>query len=171
MKIIVTGGAGFIGSQIVDCYISLGHTVVIIDNLYTGNKKWLNPNAIFYEVDIRDKDKIKEVILNLVSNALKYTASGGKISLTGAIVGANAEIVAEDTGLGIAPEVLPQIFERFYRIDNDGSRGTGIGLNICKQVIEVHGGSISAESEPGKGSRFIIHLPLQKPNESSLKLY
>ncbi len=120
-----------------------------------------------------DRDALKEVILNLISNALKHTPPGGSIVLMAEQIGSAARIVVADSGCGIAPEVLPHIFERFYRIRNgavvfreNGTPppfkvpSTGIGLNICRQIIEAHDGKILAESERGKGSRFIIELPL-----------
>lgn len=111
-----------------------------------------------------DADKLKEVILNLVSNALKYTMRGGKIKLEGAATGtrenARVLIAVEDTGSGIAPEFLPHIFERFYRIGGDGCAGSGLGLDICKQIVEIHSGTIAVESELGKGSKFTVSLPL-----------
>lgn len=117
-----------------------------------------------------DKDKLKEVLFNLISNALKHTERGGAITLSGkraADSGAAdgsaeiAEIIVEDTGCGIPPENLADIFERFYRIDGDGIAGTGIGLHICRQIVEAHDGTIIAESEPGKGSRFTVRIPLK----------
>jgi len=115
-----------------------------------------------------DPCKLKEVIFNLISNALKYTACGGSIVLRGESDGTMARIVVEDTGSGIPPEELPHIFERFYRIRNgipadaaaDGVASNGIGLNICKEIAEAHGGTIGVESDVGKGSRFIVALPL-----------
>jgi signal transduction histidine kinase len=113
-----------------------------------------------------DKDKLKEVLLNLLSNALKHTPPGGAISIAAGVVGAaggdndcrEVEIIVADTGTGIPPEKLPHIFERFYRIENPS--GNGLGLHICRQIVEAHGGTITAESEPGRGSRFIIRLPI-----------
>jgi signal transduction histidine kinase len=106
-----------------------------------------------------DKDKLKEVILNFVSNALKHTPRGGKIALVGKRMGADAEIIVEDTGSGIPPEDLPRIFERFYRINAGRTSGTGLGLDICRKIVEMHGGRVRAESEVGEGSRFIVSLP------------
>ncbi len=106
-----------------------------------------------------DRDKLKEVILNFVSNALKHTPRGGRITLSGKTDSGNILIVVEDTGSGIAPENLPHIFERFYRIKTDDAFGTGLGLDICRQIIEAHGGTVRAESELSKGSRFIVSLP------------
>lgn len=108
-----------------------------------------------------DKDKLKEVILNLVSNALKHTPARGEIKLLAKRVGANIEIAVADTGKGIPAENLPRIFDRFYKINRRGiEEGSGIGLHLCRRIVEAHSGTIVAESEPGLGSRFIIHLPV-----------
>jgi signal transduction histidine kinase len=123
-----------------------------------------------------NRDRLKEVLFNLISNALKHTPRGGAIVLHVERAGAAARIIVQDSGCGIAPEVLPHIFERFYRIENrplafaDGDASPppaepshGIGLNICREIVEAHKGTIGAESERGKGSRFIISLPLTPP--------
>lgn len=112
-----------------------------------------------------DRGKLKEVLLNLISNALKHTPRGGSVTLRAERTVAAARITVEDTGSGIAPEAIPHIFDRFYKIPNhiDAVPGNGIGLNICREIIEAHGGSIAVESEIGKGSRFIISLPLSPP--------
>lgn len=110
-----------------------------------------------------DRNKLKEVVLNLISNALKHTDRGGSISLVGNSKEGKAYISVQDTGLGIASEDLENIFERFYKIkDSDRPRAVtnGIGLNICRQIVEAHGGTIRVESDVGKGSRFIIQLPI-----------
>ncbi len=104
-------------------------------------------------------DKLKEVLLNLISNALKHTLPGGKIMLSSEIINDEIEIRITDNGSGISSKNLPRIFERFYRIDNKESVGTGLGLYICRQIVEAHGGTITAESKFGEGSCFIIHLP------------
>lgn len=112
-----------------------------------------------------DREKMREVVLNLVSNALKHTPRGGEIRISCRMVadGAarSAEIVVADTGSGIAAEDLPHLFERFYRIGGDAARGTGLGLHICRKIVEAHGGRIAVESAPGKGSRFTVFLPLE----------
>ncbi|GEM_PF-3057325 len=114
-----------------------------------------------------NRDRLKEVLFNLISNALKHTASGGAITLRAERTATAARITVEDSGCGIAPEELPHIFERFYRIaEANGTLavpGTGIGLNICREIVEAHRGTITAESDLGKGSRFIISLPLSPP--------
>ncbi|HUC31559.1 MAG TPA: HAMP domain-containing sensor histidine kinase [Candidatus Paceibacterota bacterium] len=119
-----------------------------------------------------NRDRLKEVLLNLISNALKHTARGGKVVLRAERAGTAARISVEDSGSGIAPEELPHIFERFYRIENGtaATPGTGLGLNICREIIEAHGGKITVESEWGKGSRFIICLPLSPPAGESAPL-
>jgi two-component system phosphate regulon sensor histidine kinase PhoR len=105
-------------------------------------------------------DKLKEVLLNLISNALKHTLPGGAISLSARVIDDEVEIAVADTGSGISRKNLPHVFERLYKIDDNGLGGTGLGLHICRQIIEAHGGTITAESTVGKGSRFIVHLPL-----------
>jgi signal transduction histidine kinase len=109
-------------------------------------------------------DKLKEVILNLLSNALQHTPAGGSIFLESRKFDDEMEITVRDTGSGISRENLPHIFERFYRIGENGFAGTGIGLYLCRQIIEGHGGTIMAESRTGKGSCFIVHLPLAPPD-------
>ena len=117
-----------------------------------------------------DKDKLKEVILNLISNALKHTPPGGTIALSACCAGQTAKIVVEDTGAGIAPEALPHIFERFYRIKNGEGCSTGLGLDICRKIIEAHSGGIEVASQPGKGSRFTISLPMYAPKDETTLL-
>ncbi len=108
---------------------------------------------------VGDKEKLKEVLFNLISNALKHTDPGGTVALTGREDDGVAEIAVTDTGCGIPEDRLQDIFERFYRIDGAGVVGTGIGLHICRQIVEAHGGNIAAESEVGKGSRFAVRIP------------
>ena len=112
-----------------------------------------------------DKRKIKEVILNLISNALKHTDANGTIELSVNVVGDFAELVVRDTGAGIPAENVPHLFERFYRIPGSGASGNGLGLNICREIIEMHGGTIGVESRVGKGSAFTVRLPLAVQNE------
>jgi signal transduction histidine kinase len=108
-----------------------------------------------------DVEKLERVVVNLISNALKFTSKGG-VTVTLDTQGGEARIVVEDTGVGIPPEVMPRIFERFNQGDGSTTRkygGTGIGLAYAKQIVELHSGSITVESTPGKGSRFVVHLP------------
>jgi signal transduction histidine kinase len=106
-----------------------------------------------------DKEKLRAVILNLVSNALKHTPRGGTISMISEGVGERICISVRDTGFGIAPEDLPLIFERLYRIEGDEAAGTGLGLDIVKKIIEAHGGVITVKSELRQGSCFTLLLP------------
>lgn len=110
-----------------------------------------------------DIDRLRALFLNLVENAIRYTPEGGKVTLSLAKEGGQAKISVSDTGIGIPPEDIPHIFERFYRVDKARSRaegGSGLGLAICRHIAEAHGGSIEVESEPGKGSTFSVRLPL-----------
>ncbi len=138
-----------------------------------------------------DKDKIERVITNLLSNAFKFTNETGRItiyitlskplSLSKLAKSSNTQslnervkIIVEDTGKGIPEEEFESIFERFYQINDDDSniKGTGIGLALCKELVELHDGEIGIESEPGIGSRFIIRLPLGKEylNKENIKV-
>jgi heavy metal sensor kinase len=110
-----------------------------------------------------DQAKVYQIFLNLVDNAVKYTPEGGLISITLHRDGAFAEVRVRDTGIGISAEHQKKIFDRFYRVDRARSRelgGAGLGLSIVQWKVEVHGGTIRVESEPGQGSTFIVRLPL-----------
>ncbi|MGQ9555954.1 MAG: sensor histidine kinase [Anaerolineae bacterium] len=110
-----------------------------------------------------DRDRIAQVLLNLIGNALQYTSEGGYVRITAQLIGKEIAVSVSDTGIGIAPEHLQHIFDRFYRVDRSRSRasgGSGIGLTIAKHLVEAHGGRIWAESSgPGKGSTFTFTLP------------
>ena len=110
-----------------------------------------------------DRRHLEQAVVNLLENAIKYTAPGGRVRIGGAVRENKVEISIADTGGGISPEHLPRIFERFYRVDKDRSReagGTGLGLSIVKHVVHAHGGEVKVESFPGKGSVFSIILPI-----------
>lgn len=110
-----------------------------------------------------DADKLKQALVALLENALKYTPSEGTVTLSLTTQDGNALLSVCDTGIGISPEDLPHIFERFYRADPARSRdrgGSGLGLAIVKSIVEEHGGSIAVESTPGKGSIFKMRMPL-----------
>jgi two-component system sensor histidine kinase VicK len=110
-----------------------------------------------------DKDKIEQVILNILSNAIKYTQEGGKIDIDAKHLGSSMQVTITDDGMGIPEAELPMIFERFYRVDKARSRamgGTGLGLSIARQIIEEHKGTIEVESKEGKGTTFKLTLPV-----------
>ncbi len=112
---------------------------------------------------LADEDRLIQVLTNLLANALMYTPASGTVTVTAAQVGGEVQVSVKDTGIGIPPESLPHIFDRFYRVDKSRSRGagggSGIGLTIAKAIIEVHGGKIWAESEgEGRGSTFTFTL-------------
>ncbi len=112
---------------------------------------------------IGDAGQLKQVLLNLLDNAMRYTPAGGEVSLRGSLEGNSAKIEVRDTGSGIDPRDLSHIFERFYRGDASRTRATGnsgLGLAIVKAIVEAHGGQISVESTRGAGTTFTITLPL-----------
>jgi two-component system OmpR family sensor kinase len=114
-----------------------------------------------------DADKLKQVILNLVDNALRYTPEEGEVLLSASLdpAGGVARITVSDTGPGIAPDDLPHIFDRFYRADPSRARATGnagLGLAIARAIVEAHGGRIEVQSAPGEGATFRVVLPGSK---------
>ncbi|HVW19675.1 MAG TPA: ATP-binding protein [Opitutaceae bacterium] len=109
-----------------------------------------------------DRARLKQVVVNLLDNAVKYTPVGGEISLRVAAQGGMALLEVTDTGIGIPESALPHVFERFFRVDQARSRepdGAGLGLAIVKAICQAHGGEAEAESAPGRGSRFRVRLP------------
>ena len=109
-----------------------------------------------------DPDFVHQVVYNIVDNAIKFTPAGGVISFAAEKHGSMVEVRIENTGAGIAPEALPFVFERFYKEDRSrgmNTRGSGLGLHICKILINLSGGQIHAESEEGKWCRFVFTLP------------
>lgn len=119
-----------------------------------------------------DPDRIQQVVANLVSNAQKYTPSGGRVRLSARVLDDAVEVSVEDEGLGVPLEAQPYLFEKFYRVehaDRGQIQGTGLGLAIAKDIVEGHGGMIGADSKgPGHGSRFWFTVPLASHRPSSL---
>ena len=110
-----------------------------------------------------DKSGLQQLLDNLVDNAIKYTSSGGKVTVRWRADESMAVIEVTDTGIGIAPEHQARIFERFYRVDKARSRelgGTGLGLSIVKHLAQSFGGRVQLASQAGKGSTFSVCLPL-----------
>lgn len=110
-----------------------------------------------------DPNKIKQVILNLLSNAIKYNRPAGTVTLKAEIEKENMQVSVEDTGYGIPQEAMPQLFKKFFRVreTEDKVAGTGLGLSISKEIVQGHHGTIRVESEVGRGTAFIIELPLR----------
>lgn len=109
-----------------------------------------------------DEEGVRQILNNLIDNAIKYTPQGGQVTLGWRSVNGMAVIEVQDTGFGIAPEHLPRLFERFYRVDKARSRelgGTGLGLSIVKHLTQSFGGNVDVESKPGTGSMFTVRLP------------
>lgn len=133
----------------------------------TAQAKHQSLNCFFDEdrrvAVIMDKDRIEQVILNVLSNAINYTQEGGRIDIDLVVQGREAQIIVEDNGIGIPEEELPRVFERFFRVDKARSRqmgGTGLGLSISKQIVEEHGGRIEISSHENRGTKVRIVLPL-----------
>jgi signal transduction histidine kinase len=109
-----------------------------------------------------DEDRMNEVVGNLLSNAFKFTPRGGQVQLTAAPLDGAVQLRVVDTGAGIPPDQLPRIFQKFFQADNQSKasgKGTGLGLAIAKEIVEAHGGSITAESTVGEGTTFTIVIP------------
>jgi len=113
-----------------------------------------------------DSDRLKQLILNLVDNAVKYTPAGGQVFLSLHKDAGYAELTVRDTGIGIPEEDLPFIFDRFYRVDKARARahgGSGLGLSIARWIVEVHKGTLTVDSKVGEGTTFTVRLPLRSP--------
>jgi two-component system phosphate regulon sensor histidine kinase PhoR len=111
---------------------------------------------------VANKDRIKQMLINLIDNGIKYSKNGGSVTVKGTREGQRVIISVKDTGIGISKSDIPRIFERFYRVDKGRSRsmgGTGLGLSIVKHIVNLYNGDIKVISEPGKGSEFIIKIP------------
>ncbi|MBI4748033.1 MAG: GAF domain-containing protein [Acidobacteria bacterium] len=118
-----------------------------------------------------DSGRLQEVFDNLIGNAVKYSPAGGKVVIEGSVQGDIACLSITDQGIGIAKEDLPKLFERFQRMGNARKLripGTGLGLYICRSIIEAHNGQIEAESELGTGSTFRVFIPLHQPDKAEI---
>jgi signal transduction histidine kinase len=111
---------------------------------------------------VADPKNIEEVLNNLLTNAINYSPEGGKVTVSARGAGPFVEIKVSDTGVGIAPEEMPKIFDKFYRVKHPKTRqvtGTGLGLSIVKGIVEAYRGSIHVESAPDQGTTFTVLLP------------
>ena len=120
-----------------------------------------------------DRARLKQVVVNLLDNAIKYTPEGGSVVLSVASEGHNAVLEVADTGIGIPADAVPKVFERFFRVDKARSReqgGAGLGLSIVKSICTAHHGRVDVSSTPGQGSRFKVELPLASTPTNHHKL-
>lgn len=109
-----------------------------------------------------DPDRLRQVFVNLLANGVQYTGQGGRVTLRATAGKGEVSVEVADTGVGIAPEDLPHVFDRFYRSDKSrsrGSGGSGLGLAIVRSLVELHGGRVGVKSRPGEGSVFTVTLP------------
>jgi histidine kinase len=158
---------------------SLDLRSIAVSNLVQTTVKRLSPQATAKRIAFRsnlpadlppvqaDEDRITQVLVNLVANAIQYTPEGGEVTISAARQADEVHISVKDTGIGIPPEHLANLFTRFYRVDKSRSRnaggGSGIGLTIARHLVEAHGGRIWAESKgDGQGSIFTFSLKIAK---------
>ena len=106
-----------------------------------------------------DRDRLRQVLLNLLTNALHHTPAGGRVGLRAHRQDGGVRLVVSDTGPGIGPEEIPRVFDRYYRAPAQDPGGVGLGLAIAKAYVEAHGGTIWVESELGRGTSFYVELP------------
>ncbi len=138
------------------------YEAVVLDAQNHGHQLTLHLPDHLPEVD-GDRERIEQVIMNIVSNAIKYTPDGGKIDMTAGVSGQQVFVRIADNGIGIPEKDLPRLFERFYRVDKARSRasgGTGLGLSIAKEILNQHHGDITIDSVYGKGTTVTITLPI-----------
>ena len=147
--------------------------VAALNNAVTLVRERAQSHAIKLELDIApeldtvvaDERKVKQVVVNLLANAVKFTPDGGRVTLRAARENGEVRLAIHDTGIGIAAEDQERIFEEFQQASHQGERsreGTGLGLSLSKRMVELHGGTITVESAPGKGSTFTVVLPQAK---------
>ena len=156
--------------------ISFEHEIVHLDALVEAVATTMEPLAAEREIILDrqigtnvtvmgDEARLMQVVMNLLDNAFSYTSKGGNVTLHLEKTGTHAILRVQDTGSGISADHLTHIFERFYRVDSARSRsvgGAGLGLSITKWIVTMHGGTITSESQLGKGSLFSVMLPLAK---------
>jgi heavy metal sensor kinase len=154
--------------------ISIASEPVSLGDLVDAAVEQVHPMAEKHSLGLRvvsgpsvvlqaDEDLLLQLLLNLLDNAIKCTPSGGQVTVGWRVNDREIELQVRDTGVGIGPEHLPHIFDRFYRADKARSRaegGAGLGLSISRWIAEAHGGSISVWSEPGQGTTFTVTIPL-----------
>jgi len=145
----------------------------IVEKVVAAQKSYTSKHEFAVDIDsdlpeiVADRDKVDQILTNLTNNAVKYAPEGGVITVEGRGLDGKIRLSVSDQGIGIPAEHLAKVFDRFHRVDNRDTRkagGTGIGLYLVKHLVEAHGDKIWAESEVGKGSSFIVELPLKPPS-------
>jgi signal transduction histidine kinase len=125
----------------------------------------ISPSTVSCSIE-GDRERLRQLVWNLLDNALKFTPAGGQIRLALKVDNGEAVFSVTDSGMGIAPEHLDKIFNRFYRVDTARQgTGAGLGLSICRAIAEAHGGVIAVASELGKGTEFTVRFPCTRPAE------
>lgn len=165
-KLLVLSRVDYNGEQVNFVNINLQQ---LLDDIALDVQVICNEKHIDLQLDLKpsitiegDVLKLRELFINLLDNAVRYTSEGGKIMVSLNCNENMATVGIKDTGIGIPPEHIPHVMERFYRVDKSFKygEGTGLGLAICEQITELHGGSIAVESEVGVGSLFSVTLPI-----------
>jgi signal transduction histidine kinase len=110
-----------------------------------------------------DRDRLLQVFENLLTNAIKFTESGGRITVGAAVTDGHVLFRVADTGAGISPDDLPHVFDRFWQAHKGGRHGAGLGLPIVKGIVDAHGGHAWVDSQPGRGSTFFFTIPVAAP--------
>jgi two-component system sensor histidine kinase BaeS len=159
---LAESGALQLKKEPTDLVVLIGETVSAFRTQADAAGVWINLQTVEGAPLLNlDPERIRQVLSNLIANALRYTPRDGTIQVSFAVIsspaGKIAEVIVQDNGAGIAPEVLPHIFNRFYK--SRDSSGTGLGLPIARHLVEAHDGTISAESQAGQGTTIRIHLP------------
>jgi signal transduction histidine kinase len=132
-------------------------------NVLAGGRVQIKVNEIDQVLVNGDRDRLKQVLINLAANAVQYTPANGEVFLGLGKIGNQARLIIRDTGAGIPPDDLPHIFDRFYRAEKSRTRGKGgfgLGLSIANWIVDAHGGQIEVASKEGEGTTFCIWLPL-----------
>lgn len=140
------------------------YTAFVLEAIKRGHNLVLDLPPGLPEIN-GDRAKIEQVLINIISNAVKYTPDGGNIAISAGSGEGKVRITVQDNGIGIPPEDMDRIFERFYRVDKARSRefgGTGLGLAIAQEIVTQHGGNISLTSKPGEGTLVTITLPINR---------
>ena len=157
-------GAQLYQKKSIDLYDVAKRVISVYDASSVRHSLELNQLTATLPHIVADEDRIKQLLSNLINNAIKYSPEGGKVDVTLDTSDEDIIIRVVDDGIGIPHHAFAHLFDKFYRVDNSDTRrigGTGLGLSICKEIVKEHEGTIHVESDEGVGSIFTILLPLQ----------